>query len=318
MPLLELKEVSRYYLQGQGLFGRKRDVIRAVDKVSLVLNEGESLGLVGESGCGKSTLAKLILKLERPNGGQIIFRGQDVLAASLGVLYDYRRQVQLVFQDSFSAFNPRMRVIEILNEPLENFYPGQRATYWKRTCELLELVGLHQDCLDHYPHQLSGGQRQRLGIARALVSQPKLLICDEAIANLDVSLQGQMLSLFQELKAKLGLSYIFISHNLPAVQYLADKIAVMYGGKIVEVLSREQLLRDAQHPYTLSLLDALPVTHPRERNRKRLLLKGEACCGAHGCRFHPRCPEAQEICHQHEPALWEGEEHQVACHLVKC
>ena len=317
MPLLELKEVSRYYLQGQGLLGRKKDVIRAVDKVSLVLNEGESLGLVGESGCGKSTLAKLILKLERPNRGQIIFRGQDILSASKGVIYSYRRQVQLVFQDSFSAFNPRMRVREIINEPLENFFPGKRATYLQRTCELLKLVGLHQDCLDNYPHQLSGGQRQRLGIARALVSQPKLLICDEAIATLDVSLQGQMLSLFQELKAKLGLSYIFISHNLPAVQYLADKIAVMYGGRIVEILSREQLLRDAQHPYTLSLLDALPVTHPREKNRKRVILKGEACCGAHGCRFHPRCSEAQDICHHHEPVLWGSEEHLVACHLFR-
>jgi len=316
MPLLELREVSKYYLQGQGLFGRKKDVIRAVDKVSLNLNEGESLGLVGESGCGKSTLAKLILKLERPNKGQIIFRGQDILSAPWGVLYSYRRQVQLVFQDSFSAFNPRMRVREIMNEPLENFYPGQKDSYLKQTCELLELVGLHQNCLDNYPHELSGGQRQRLGIARALVSQPKLLICDEAIANLDVSLQGQMLTLFQELKEKLGLSYIFISHNLPAVQYLADKIAVMYGGKIVEILTREQLIKEAKHPYTLSLLDALPVSHPRERNRKRLLLKGEACCSAHGCRFHPRCPEAQEICCRDEPLLSGEKDHLVACHII--
>lgn len=231
-------------------------------------------------------------------------------------MQDYRREVQMVFRDSFSSFNPRMRGKEIMTEPLENFYPGQKDTYLERIYQLLELVGLSPECLDIYPHQLSGGQRQRLGIARALVPKPRLLVCDEAIANLDVSLQGQILNLFQELKERLGISYLFISHHLPAVQYLADKIAVMYAGQVVEILTKEQLIEEARYPYTLSLLDAMPISHPRERNKERVLLKGEACCMAHGCPFHPRCPKVQEVCHIHQPALRGQGEHWIACHLT--
>jgi len=296
--------------------GKRKNVIRAVDQVSLSLKIGESLGLVGESGCGKSTLAKMVLGLEKPDKGQVYFRGQDIFHTPQNSLRKYRQEVQLVFQDSLAAFNPRLRVREIMREPLENFYPEEKSSYLQRSIEILELVGLHSECLGSYPHELSGGQRQRLGIARALVSQPKLLVCDEAIANLDVSLQGQILTLFQQLKEKLGLSYLFISHHLPAVQYLVDKIVVMYSGRIVEILPREHLIREAKHPYTLSLLDALPIHHPRERKKRRIILPGEACCSAHGCRFHPRCPKAKEICSKIEPTLRGEKDHLLACHLM--
>lgn len=316
MSFLVLNGVSKRYFQGNSFWSRKTDVVQALNNVSFSLKEGESLGLVGESGCGKSTLARLILGLEKPDQGQIYFANQDISLASKGWQNNFRKEVQLIFQDCYASFNPRMRVKEIMAEPMENFYPRDRRKYLQRSLELLELVGLHSESLSNFPHELSGGQRQRLAIARALVSTPKLLVCDEAIANLDVSLQGQILHLLQRLREQLGLSYIFISHHLPAVQYLADKIVVMYGGRIMEVLDRKELIKEARHPYTLSLLDALPIRHPRERKRKRYCLKGEASCSPTGCPFHLRCPKGIDICSNIKPDLLERKGHWIACHLV--
>lgn len=270
MSLLELVGVSKLYARQALLFGQSKKTIKAVDNVSLTINSGASLSVVGESGCGKSTLARLILGLEKPEQGQVYFRGWNIWQLPKDAIKIYRREVQLVFQDTLSSFNPRMRIKNIMAEPLENYYPGEQKSYFKKTQVLLELVGLHQACLECYPHQLSGGQRQRLGIARALVSQPKLLVCDEVIANLDASLQGQILVLFQHLKQQLGLSIIFISHHLPAAQYLADTIVVLRAGRIVEVLPKEKMSSGAKHPYTLALLASLPANHPRERKNSEL------------------------------------------------
>ncbi|WP_188397696.1 ABC transporter ATP-binding protein [Sporomusa sp. GT1] len=255
MVILEVKNAVKWYRPG--LFPGSGTRVKALDNVSLSVSRGESLGIIGESGGGKSTLARIMIGLEQPDDGQVLYCGKRLEELSKDEKADFRRDVQIVFQDTAGAFNPRMRVISIMKEPLENYYPGQKKSYLIRMKRLLELVGLHPDILGSYPHQLSGGQRQRLAIARALVSQPKLLLCDEVIASLDISLQGQILMLLRKLQQS-GLTIFFISHQLPPACYLADIIAVMCAGRIVEMLPREKL-SVAQHPYSRSLLASWPI-----------------------------------------------------------
>lgn len=317
--LLELNGLVKHYPWGGGVLSSPREWIRAVDGVSLFIRKGETLGLVGESGCGKSTLARVLLKLEQPTAGQILFKGEDVTAWAGRNLRELRKNMQIIFQDAYSSFNPRMTVEQIIGEPLLNFCQDGRQERRGKVLQLLQIVGLGPDRLKYYPHELSGGQRQRIGIARALALKPELIVCDEAIASLDVSIQAQILNLLKELKHGFGLSYLFISHDLAAVRYISDRVAVMYLGRIVEVIETKDLTTKAVHPYTQSLLAAVQLPDPGKRNSNKTLIKGEPPNPADppsGCRFHPRCPRAVELCKEAEPQLRAvGPERWAACHL---
>jgi len=302
--LLELFGVARHYAISGGLLGLNKGVARAVDGVSLSIQQGESLGLVGESGCGKSTLARCVLGLEPLAAGRVEFQGRDISAWPEKEL---RRQMQMVFQDPYSSLNPRMRVADIVAEPLVIHSVGTGAERTAKTLDLLRLVGLPESLAERYPHQLSGGQRQRVAVARALALNPALVVCDEPVSALDVSIQAQVLLLLQDLRERLGLTYLFISHDLAVVGQVCDRIAVMYLGKVVEVAPSEALVRNPKHPYTSALLSAVPVPDPGHA-RKRQHLTGELPSPLNppsGCPFHPRCPRVMDRCAREFPPAFD-------------
>lgn len=318
-PLLATYDLVKHYHRGNDFLFKDKEKVRAVDGVSLEIREGEILGLVGESGCGKSSLTRLLMRLENPTAGKIYFLGEEITTCQGEKLRDWRRNIQIVFQDAYASLNPRMKVAQIIGEPLENFAEGSSSDRMKKIEHLLEIVGLEQEHLWRYPHEFSGGQRQRIAIARALALHPRLIIFDEPIASLDVSIQAQVMNLLRELWEKYGLSYLFISHDLAAVKYLSHRIAVMYLGRIVEIMESRLLREEGIHPYTRSLLAAIPFPDPRKRMTESRLIKGEPPSPINlpnGCRFHPRCMRVMDICRCKEPELKErGDGHQVACHL---
>lgn len=304
-PILQVSGLRKHYPVRGGLFSRRIGDIRAVDGVGFSIRKGETLGLVGESGCGKSTLARTLIRLEEPTEGQVLFEGRDLAAARRGELFELRRSIQMVFQDPFSSLNPRMTAGEIVREPLLIHRAGTKLEQSTRVRELFGLVGLGPGLMDRYPHEFSGGQRQRVGIARALALDPKLLVADEPVSALDVSVQSQVLNLMVKLQREMGLTYLFISHDLSVVEYISDRIAIMYLGRIVEIGSVEVIFEQPAHPYTRALLQAIPVPDPRRR-RKSVPLEGETpspVTPPTGCPFHPRCPFRIPECKEVVPPL---------------
>ena len=317
MPLIEAIDLTKHFRARRSVFGGERGVVRAVDGVSFAIEPGRTLGIVGESGCGKTTTAKLVLGLEEPTGGAIRFEGRDLQQLDADGRRQYRRSVQAVFQDPYASLNPRMRIGAIIAEPLttNERVSGQEAN--ARVQELLELVGLPGHAADLFPHEFSGGQRQRIAIARALALSPKLIVLDEPVSALDVSIRAQILNLLRDLQARLGLSYLFIAHDLAAVAHMSHTIAVMYLGKIVEIGEARALANAPKHPYTEALFAAALPSHPDER-REEYVLSGEVPSPINppsGCRFHPRCRRAFAPCAEREPALADVEDRRVACHL---
>ena len=314
-PLLEVENVGRQFVARRSVLGRPTAIVTAVDGVSFSLEAGKTLALVGESGSGKSTLGRLVLRLIDPTAGCIRFDGRDVTALKERELKSLRRNAQIIFQDPYASLNPRMTIGQILSEPLalhDVVPPSRRA---ERVGELLRLVGLDPRVRPRYPHEFSGGQRQRIVIARALAVEPKLIVCDEPVSALDVSIRAQVLNLLHELQRRLGLAYIFISHDLAVVKHIADRIAVMHLGRIVEIATNEALFTTPRHPYSRALLSAIPVPDPGAK-RERIVLRGEmpsALNPPKGCAFHTRCPVAVERCHIEEPTLIGGL-HAAACH----
>ena len=315
--MFEIRDLKRHYPVRQGAFAPRR-WLRAVDGVDLDLVEGETLSLVGESGCGKSTLARLFLRLERPTGGAIRYRGEDIWAMDRQSVHRFRREVQMVFQDPYASLNPRMRVEQIVGEGLVIHRLGSDGERARRVHELLEQVGLPPEAASAYPHEFSGGQRQRIGIARALAVEPRVVVADEPVSALDVSVQAQILNLLLDLKEGRGLTYLFISHDLRVVEHISDRVAVMYLGRIVELAPAQALFARPRHPYTRALLAAVPVPDPSRRTEPKVL-EGDVpnpIAPPRGCPFHPRCPERTERCGREVPAPVEPEAGcRVACHL---
>ncbi len=314
--ILKVKDLTKHFLVGRSLLSAG-EVVKAVDGVSFSLMQGETLSLVGESGCGKSTTGRLVLRLIPPTQGSVIYQGQDIAALSAEKMRKLRSEMQIIFQDPWSSLNPRMTVKEIIGEGLRRQPEIDRAERKKRVLRMMETVGLRPEHYDRHPHEFSGGQRQRLGIARALIMRPKLVVADEPLSALDVSVQAQVVNLLARLKRDLGLSYLFISHDLAVVEHISDRIAVMYLGKLMELASKRQIFSQPRHPYTQALFSAAPTTEVgREKNR--IILSGDVPSPLNppsGCRFHTRCPQAQEDCRQLEPEfklLAPG--HWVACH----
>jgi oligopeptide transport system ATP-binding protein len=315
-PLLKISGLVKHFPVRRGVFGRVSGAVRAVDGINLTIHTGETLGIVGESGCGKSTLGRLAIRLIEPTSGGIEFEGQDLLALDASALRAQRRSMQIIFQDPFSSLNPRMTVAQTLTEPLRihGLHTGREA---QRVAELLQLVGLAPEHGQRYPHEFSGGQRQRIGIARALAVEPRLIVCDEAVSALDVSVQAQVVNLLQDLQQQLGLSYIFIAHDLSVVKHIATRIAVMYLGRIVELADKQALFAAPRHPYTQALLSAVPLPEPGAR-RVQALLTGDVPSPINppsGCHFHTRCPHAQALCASQAPVIEEHNGHSIACHF---
>jgi oligopeptide/dipeptide ABC transporter ATP-binding protein len=318
-PILEVRNLVKYFPVGGGMFGRRAAVVKAVDGVSFSIRRGETLGLVGESGCGKTTTGRVILRLEPPTSGEVIFEGRDMATLSAAELRAIRRRMQVIFQDPYSSLNPRMTVGQIIAEPLSvhGIVPDRTARA-ARVQELLSHAGLLPAMARRYPHELSGGQRQRVGIARALAMEPSLIICDEPVSALDVSIQAQIINLLEELQSEFGLTYLFVAHDLSVVRHISDRVAVMYLGKIVEITDRKSLYEDPQHPYTKALLSAVPIPDPVvEAQREHVVLGGEVPSSLDppsGCVFHPRCPIAVAECRTVIPDLREVKpDHQAAC-----
>jgi len=317
-PLLEVEHLSKTFTTRTGPLGQHKLSLQAVADLSFSLFEGETLGLVGESGCGKSTTGRLLLRLLEADKGQVRFQGKDVLQLDKEPLRALRREMQMIFQDPVASLNPRHRVGEIIGEPLL-IHGLAKGDELRREVELLlEKVGLSKEHYDRYPHQFSGGQRQRIGIARALAVRPKLIICDEPVSALDLSIQAQVVNLLQDLQEEFNLTYLFIAHDLSVVKHVSDRVAVMYLGRIVELAAAEALYQAPRHPYTEALLNAIPMLDP-SGNRSRLILDGEvpsAIDPPAGCPFHPRCSYAETVCHEMRPELVEqGTHHLAACHF---
>lgn len=319
-PLVKVSGLKMYFPITAGFLRRKVGDVKAVDDISFTIREGETLGLVGESGCGKSTCGRALLRLYDPTAGQISIAGHDVTNAAPGALRRLRPLMQMVFQDPQASLNPRMTVADIIGEPLVEHARLSRDARIARIYELMDQVGLNRDFANRYPHEFSGGQRQRIGIARALALNPRFIVCDEPIAALDVSIQAQVVNLLEELQDRLGLTYLFISHDLSMVRHIADRVAVMYLGKIVELAPRDELYARPLHPYTQALLSAVPEPDPEaEARRRHIVLKGDVPSPSNppkGCNFCTRCPKVMPICREIEPAfLPHGAAGQVACHL---
>ena len=324
-PLIEAVSLTKHFpVRAGGLLHGHSIPLRAVEEVGLQVLPGETLGLVGESGCGKSTLGRLLIRLIAPTSGNVIFEGTDITLLNPSELREKRRAMQIIFQDPFGALNPRMSVEDIIMEPLLIHGARRNGATRHLVSAMLDLVGLPVRVRNRFPHEFSGGQRQRIGIARALVLRPKFVVCDEPVSALDVSVQAQIVNLLQDLQHELGLTYLFIAHDLAVVKHISNRVAVMYLGKIVEVAEKRQLYVAPKHPYTKALIAAVPVAHPaaRIRGRKeRERLAGDIPSSLHpptGCRFHTRCPSAMAVCRESEPQFSEPSPgHSVACHLVK-
>lgn len=322
-PILEVRGLVKHFDVGGGFsFGRDRSVIQAVDDVNFTLRRGETLGLVGESGCGKSTVARTLLRLEEPTAGQALFHGRDVFSAGARELKDIRRRIQVIFQDPYASLNPRLRVEQIISEPwLIHSDVLPRSDWPDRVRELLQSVGLRREHAERYPHEFSGGQRQRIGIARAMALNPEIIICDEPVSALDVSVQAQVVNLLEEIQERFGIAYVFIAHDLSVVRHMSHRVAVMYLGRIVELGDKTQVYDRPRHPYTKALLSAQPAVDFSDADkRQRILLKGEVPSPANppsGCRFRTRCWKVQEKCSGNAPVLSEGngKGHLAACYF---
>jgi len=320
-PLLEVRDLQKYFPVRGGLLRRVVAQVKAVDGVSFTLGAGETLGLVGESGCGKSTLGRAILQLQKPTGGQVILSGEDVTRADPRRMHRLRREMQIIFQDPFASLSPRRTVAQTIREPLDVHRIGTPAERNAKVEELLQIVGMRSSVLDRYPHEFSGGQRQRVGIARALALNPRLIVADEPVSALDVSVRAQVLNLIARLQREHGIAFLFISHDLSVVEHVSDRVGVMYLGKLVEMASARDIYREPRHPYTQALLSAVPVPDPT-RKSQRIVLEGDVPSPINpppGCPFHGRCPKAMDICSRAVPPVIEvgGPElpHHVACHL---
>jgi oligopeptide/dipeptide ABC transporter ATP-binding protein len=320
MPLLEVKNVKVHFPVKPGLFSGVHEFVKAVDGVSFSIEPGETLGLVGESGCGKTTLGRAIVRLVEPTAGSVLLNGEDITLMSGSELRARRRKFQMIFQDPYGSLNPRMTVEQIVGEALDiHKLAGSKQARRKRIAELLEAVGLDPVHAQRYPHEFSGGQRQRIGIARALAVEPELIICDEPVSALDVSVQAQIINLLRDLQQQRGIAYLFIAHDLAVVEHISHRVMVMYLGKIVETADAKTLIREPQHPYTQALISAVPEVDP-ETKRRRIVLPGDVPSPIHpppGCPFHPRCPIAEERCKMEVPAFREvAKNHRAACHLA--
>ncbi len=317
-PLLQVVDLKKHFPVRGGLFGRTSGVVRAVDGITFDVSAGETLGLVGESGCGKSTAGKTILRLVDPTAGTVRLMGERIDALDRRAMWAHRRDMQVVFQDPYASLSPRLTAGEIVAEPLTNFGIAKGAEARERVAWLFGKVGLRPDQMAKYPHEFSGGQRQRLGIARALAVRPKIIVADEPVSALDVSVQAQVVNLLMDLQAEFGVSYLFVAHDLAVVEHISHRVAVMYLGKIVEIAPRKAIFATPQHPYTEALLSAAPQPDPR-RKRRRIILSGDVPSPINppaGCLFHTRCPYAEARCRSEEPVLKEvAAGHQVACHL---
>ncbi len=320
--VLRVENLKKYFPINRGVFQKHVGDVKAVDGVSFDVHRGETLGLVGESGCGKTTTGRTIIRLYEPTAGRVDFLGHDMALLKGESLRQMRQKMQMIFQDPYASLNPRMSVFRIVGEPLEVFHIAAGEERKDRVAELLELVGLNPDFMRRYPHEFSGGQRQRIGLARALALNPDLIICDEPISALDVSIQAQVVNLLEDLQEKLGLTYVFIAHDLSMVRHISNRVAVMYLGKIVELTDRDTLYSNPQHPYTQALLSAVPVPDPVvEEKRHRIILEGDLPSPANppkGCNFNTRCPKVFDTCFEVEPDMVEiAPGHFCACHLLK-
>jgi oligopeptide transport system ATP-binding protein len=316
--LLEVKHLKKHFPIKGGVFSKTIGYVYAVDDINFTLEKGETLGLVGESGCGKSTTGRTILRLIEPTDGMIAFEGQDITHLDKSAMRALRREMQIIFQDPYASLNPRMTVGSIIGEPLEIHKIAKGSEKEERVASLLQKVGLRAEDMRKYPHEFSGGQRQRIGIARALALNPKLIVCDEPVSALDVSIQAQVINLLEDLQAEFGLSYLFIAHNLNVVEHISNRVAVMYLGQIVELAADEELYKNPQHPYTEALLSAVPIPDPTVK-KKRIILEGDVPSPINppkGCHFHTRCMYKDKICEEVEPEFKDiGGGHWVACHF---
>ena len=317
--LLDVRNLKKYFYKDEGLISKKVQEIKAVDNVSFYIRKGETLGLVGESGCGKTTVGRTVMRLYEPTAGEIYYDGIDVAKLSPKSFMPYRKKIQMIFQDPYASLNPRMTVADIIGEPLDIHRLASGKERQERIFELLKRVGLRKNHANRYPHEFSGGQRQRIGIARALSVMPELIICDEPISALDVSVQAQIVNMMEDLQREIGLTYLFIAHDLSMVRHISNRVGIMYLGSLMEVTTADELYNNPQHPYTIALLSSIPIPNPRAE-KKNIILEGDVPSPLNppsGCRFRTRCRYAKKVCSEVTPELRNlGSEHYAACHLL--